>query len=258
MQLIDTHAHLDDPQLYGHVGRVVAAARDSGVINVIAVGCSAASSAACIEIAQQYEGVFAAVGIQPNDTIEARDGDWQQIVELAKNERVRAIGETGIDCYWDRSPLPLQRDYFARHVQLSQQTGLPFIVHMRESGDEILQVLRELAAHGPLRGVMHSFTGDQRLAEQCLELGLYISFAGMVTFKKSDELRTVAAGIPADRLLIETDSPYLTPHPKRGVRPNTPAMVRYTAECLAECRGVKAAELARQTTANARELFRLP
>lgn len=258
MQLIDTHAHLDDPQLIGHLDRVIAAARDAGVAHTIAVGCSAESSAACVEIARQHSGVFAAVGIQPNDTTDAAEGDWERIIELAKDERVRALGETGIDCYWDRSPLPLQRDYFSRHIELSQQTGLPFIVHMRESGEEILQVLREFAAKGPLRGVMHSFTGDKRLAQQCLELGLYISFAGMVTFKKSEELRSVAADIPADRLLIETDSPYLTPHPKRGVRPNTPAMVRYTAECLAECRGIRTAELAQQTTANARQLFRLP
>jgi TatD DNase family protein len=149
----------------------------------------------------------------------------------------------------------LQQEYFDRHLRLSQQRDVPFIVHMRDCGDEIVAMLRTAHDRSPLRGVMHSFTGDEALAEQCLELGLYISFAGMVTYKKSDELRRVAASIPDDRLLIETDSPYLSPHPKRGQRPNEPALVVHTAECLAEVRGASLESLAEQTTENARRLF---
>jgi TatD DNase family protein len=149
----------------------------------------------------------------------------------------------------------LQQDFFDRHLRLSQQVHLPFIVHMRNCGAEILSTLREARSRGALLGVMHSFTGDAELAGQCIELGLYISFAGMVTFKKSDDLRAIAATIPSDRILIETDSPYLSPHPKRSQRPNEPALLVHTAACLAETRGVKLDEFAVQTTSNAIRLF---
>ncbi|MCA9208361.1 MAG: TatD family hydrolase, partial [Planctomycetales bacterium] len=166
-------------------------------------------------------------------------------------------GETGLDRYWDHTPFDVQEDYFDRHLRLSQQTGLPFIVHMRDCGDDVLRMLRVASERSTLAGVMHSFTGDLALAQACLELGLYISFAGMVTYKKSDELRQIAAAIPADRLLLETDSPYLSPHPKRGHRPNEPALLAHTADCLADVRGVSVEQLAAETTANARRLFRL-
>jgi TatD DNase family protein len=145
----------------------------------------------------------------------------------------------------------LQQDYFARHLRLSQQIDKPFIVHMRDCADDILQMLREARTRGPLRGIMHSFTGDAAMAAECIDLGLHVSFAGMVTFKKSEELRAVAAGIPAERLLIETDAPYLSPHPQRGQRPNEPALVVHTAACLAEVRSVTLEALAALTAANA-------
>ena len=166
-----------------------------------------------------------------------------------------ALGETGVDRYWDYTPFAQQQDYFDRHLQLSQQLQLPFIVHMRECGEDILQMLREARQRGPLQGVMHSFTGDTALARECLDLGLYISFAGMVTFKKSTELRAVAAEIPDDRLLLETDAPYLSPHPHRGQRPNEPALLVHTATCLAEVREVSLETLTQQTTTNASTLF---
>ena len=256
MQLFDTHAHLDDEQFDASRDDVVARAVEAGVMSVVAVGTSAATSVVCVNLAAQYEIVHAAVGIQPNSCAEAQPADWDQIVELANAAGVVALGETGLDRYWDFAPFELQQDYFDRHLRLSQQLDLPFIVHMRDCEEDILTMLRDARSRGPLRGVMHSFTGSAAGASECIEMGLFISFAGMVTFKKSDELRDVAQTIPAERILIETDSPYLSPHPKRGQRPNEPALVRHTAQCLADGRGVSVEEFAAQTTANAQRLFR--
>jgi TatD DNase family protein len=257
MRFFDSHAHLNQPDFDVDRDDVIARAQAAGVAEIVTVGYSVVSSRQSIEIAARYPGVFAAVGIQPNDTIHAAADDWDQIVALASTSGVVAVGETGLDRYWDTSPLPLQQDYFDRHLRLSQKMGLPFIVHTRESDAEVLEMLRAARQRGSLSGVMHSFTGTAETAAECVALGLYISFAGMVTFKKSDALRAVAATVPADRILIETDSPYLSPHPRRGKR-NEPAHVRHTAECLAAARGVDVTEFAEQTTANARALFRLP
>jgi TatD DNase family protein len=201
-------------------------------------------------------GVYAAVGIQPNYTGEAAEGDWEAVVELVRAPGVVAIGETGLDRYWDHTSFDVQQDYFDRHLRLSQETGLPFIVHLRECEADILAMLREARLRGPLAGVMHSYTGTAAGAAESVELGLHVSFAGMVTFKKSAELREMAATVPDDHILIETDAPYLAPHPKRGRR-NEPALVLHTAECLAETRGVSLDDFARQTTRNARRFFGL-
>jgi len=256
MRLFDSHAHLNQPDFDADRDLVIARAHAAGVEGIVTVGYNVASSVQSIEIAAAHPGVFAAVGIQPNDSAQAAPGDWDRIVQLAAAPRVVAVGETGLDRYWDTSPLAVQQDYFDRHLRLSQQLGLPFVVHTRESDSEVLQMLREARRRGPLSGVMHSFTGTAETAAECVALGLYVSLAGMVTFKKSDALRAVAATIPAERILIETDSPYLSPHPLRGKR-NEPAHVRHTAECLAEVRGANAPDFAEQTTNNARRLFRL-
>ncbi|MDG2381982.1 MAG: TatD family hydrolase [Pirellulaceae bacterium] len=255
MHLFDTHAHLDDEQFGANLGAVIQRATDVGLQHLVAVGTTAESSLKCLELAAKYSTVHAAVGIQPNYCSEAKPTDWQTIVELTKREGVVAIGETGLDRYWDHTPFELQQDYFQRHLDLSRQTQLPFIVHMRDCLDEIVVMLQEARRQGPLLGVMHSYTGDAAGARECLSLGMYISFAGMVTYKKSEALREVASLIPADRLLIETDSPYLSPHPKRSVRPNEPALIVHTAQCLAEVRAVTLSEIAEQTTANAKRLF---
>lgn len=255
MQFFDTHLHLDEESFDDDREGVLRRAKEAGVTRMVAVGTTAASSEKSVQLATLYEGVYAAVGIQPNYCALAEANDWDRVVSLADREGVVALGETGLDRYWDHTPMDVQRDYFDRHLRLSQQRDLPFIVHMRECGDDIVEMLTEARDRGPLRGVMHSFTGDSALAEQTLSLGLHISFAGMVTFKKSDDLRAVAATIPADRLLIETDAPYLSPHPKRGQRPNEPALVVYTAQCLAEVRGSTLEIIAEQTTRNGQELF---
>jgi TatD DNase family protein len=258
MEFFDTHAHLDDEQLAGDVSAVVARAAAAGVTSILAVGTDVRSSRNCLAFATQFSGVLASAGIHPNHAAEAEPGDWDHIVRLSREPQVVALGETGLDLYWKDTPLAVQQDYFDRHIRLSQETGLPFIVHLRETAAEILAMLTEGRKRSALRGVMHSFTGTAEQAAQFLDLGLYISFAGMLTFKKSDDLRAVAVSIPADRLLMETDSPYLSPEPFRGKRPNEPARVVHTAECLAQVRGVTLEALAAQTTANARALFRRP
>jgi TatD DNase family protein len=256
MTLIDTHAHLDQEEFDADRAAMIERAHAAGVESIIAIGVRADSSAAVASLAAQEPGVFAAVGIHPNYCAAAAPGDWDRVIELAAAPRVVALGETGLDLYRDDSPLSLQQDYFDRHLRLSQQTGLPFVVHTRQSQAEVLAMLHHARRRGPLAGVMHSFTGDAQAAAECAALGLYISFAGMATFKKSQALREVAATIPADRILVETDSPYLSPHPLRGKR-NEPANVVHTAICLAAARGESFEGFAAQTTTNARRLFRL-
>jgi TatD DNase family protein len=255
VELVDTHAHLDDDQFAGTLDERLADARAAGVVGVITIGTTADSSEAAVALAQRHPLVWAAVGIQPNHSAEAQPGDWDRIVQLVEQPRVVAIGETGLDRYWDDAPLDLQQDYFDRHLRLSQSTGRPFVVHMRNCQSDVLAMLRAARQSGPLRGVMHSFTGDVDGMRECVQLGLHISFAGMVTYKKSEALREVAREVPAERLLIETDAPYLAPHPHRGERPNHPAMIVHTAACLAEVRGVSLEELAELTRRNTRDLF---
>jgi TatD DNase family protein len=255
MQLFDTHAHLDQPEFDDDRAEVVTRATAEGVADIIAVGISAETSAAAVRLAAEFGGVHAAVGMQPNYLAEAQPGDWDRVVALLAEPGVVAIGETGLDRYWDFTPFDVQQDYFDRHLRLSQERGLPFIVHMRDCDDDILVMLREAHDRGPLDGVMHSFTGSRAMMEECVAMGLYVSFAGMVTYKKSDELRAIAAAVPNDRILIETDSPYLSPEPVRKVKRNEPAHMRHTAACLAAVRGSTLEQFAAQTTANARRLF---
>ena len=255
MTLFDTHAHLADEQLLPDAAAVIHRAGQAGVTRILSVGTEVASTRACIDLASKHEGVFASAGIHPNHVAQAQAGDWDEIVRLATSPQVVALGETGLDLHWKDTPLPDQQDYFDRHIRLSQESGLPLVIHLRESAAEILAMLREARQRGELTGVMHSFTGTADEAAEFLALGMHISFAGMLTFKKSDDLRAVARTIPAERLLVETDSPYLSPEPFRGKRPNEPARVVHTAECLARERGVTMSELESQTTANALALF---
>ncbi|MEX0679633.1 MAG: TatD family hydrolase [Pirellulales bacterium] len=255
MPLVDTHAHLDQEEFDVDRDAAIERAADAGVEAIVAVGVTAVSSEVVVELASRHRGVFAAVGIQPNYAAQAQPGDWERVVTLVERPKVVALGETGLDRHWDYSPFNVQQDFFDRHLRLSQDRDVPFVVHTRDSEADVLEMLREARRRGPLGGVMHSFTGTAETAAECLELGLFISFAGMVTFKKSDALREVAAGIPDNRILVETDSPYLAPHPLRGKR-NEPANVVHTATCLAEVRGQSVEKFFEQTTINARALFR--
>lgn len=256
MRLFDTHCHLDEPSFDGDRDAVLARARAAGLVGMLTIGTTAASSVAAVELAKRHPDVFAAVGIQPNYVAEEKPSDWESIVALAADERVIAIGETGLDRYWDYTPFERQAEAFDRHLELSRATAKPFVVHCRQAEADVVAQLRNAAAAGPLRGVMHSFSGDLATAEACLDLGLYVSFAGMITFRRNDALRAVAKAVPLDRILIETDAPYLAPMPHRGKR-NEPAYVAHTVAVLAEAGGLSVDEFAEVTTANARRLFGL-
>jgi TatD DNase family protein len=257
MQLIDTHAHLDEQAFDADRDEIIRRATDAGVTAIISIGITAETSRRAVELAQQHANVYAVVGIQPNYVADLGETDWQEIEKLAVAPKVVGIGETGLDRYWDYAPIHKQADYFTRHIELAKKLTLPFIVHCRDAEVEVVAQLRQAAAGGTLSGVMHSFCGELETARACLELGLHISLAGMVTFKKNEALRAVAKEIPADRLLVETDSPYLSPEPVRKIRRNEPAHVQHTAGLLAKVRGVTDDELANQTTENAKRLFRL-
>ena len=254
--LIDTHAHLADPKLQADIDGVLARAREAGLSRIIAVGTTADDSLDVLDLATRRLGVSATVGIHPNHAAEAGEGDWDRVLTLAGRPKVVALGETGLDRYWDRTPFPLQQDYFDRHLSAAHERGLPVIIHCRESESDIIAQLRALKR--PAHGVLHSFTGDIDQARAFLDLGLYVSFAGQVTFgnKALDALRAAAAFVPLDRLLVETDSPYLSPHPHRG-KLNEPARTAFTARRVAEVRAIAFEDLARITTENARRLFGL-
>lgn len=260
MTWIDTHAHLDDASFDADRAAVLAAASKAGVDAVICPGISAASSDAALALTASHHGLFAAIGIQPNSCEEAEEGDWDRVVALAQRDRVVAIGETGLDRHWDFTPFDVQQDYFDRHLRLAQDRDLPVIIHCRQAEDDVLSMLHEARRRGPLRGLLHAFGSDLETADECLELGLYVSFAGSVTYKnkKFDALREAAVSVPDDRLLVETDSPYLTPEPLRGKQKrNEPALVRHVGELLAEIRGQTIEHVAEITAANARRLFAL-
>lgn len=254
--LVDTHAHLVDRRLSDRLPEVLASASAAGVRQVLAVATTAEDSAATLAIAHGHSGVFAAVGIHPNDGAEAKPGDWERVEALAAGPRVVAIGETGLDRYWDRTPFALQQELFAKHLELAHARGLPIVIHCRDCMADVIAQLRGLGR--PVVGVLHSFTGTRDDAETLLGLGLHISFAGMVTFESKglEALREAARAVPIDRVLVETDSPYLSPHPFRG-KPNSPARVAVTAAFLARLRAMEPAAFAEATTANARRLFGL-
>jgi TatD DNase family protein len=254
MRLIDTHCHLDEESLYEDLDNVIAAASEAGVEAIITIGTNAESSRRSVEMAEKYDCIFAVVGIHPNYCSEVRPGDWDVIEELAEHSRVVAIGETGLDRYWDYAPIDLQREYFLRHLELSRKIEKPFVVHCRDADDEVRDVLRNAAQGGPLNGVMHSFCQSAQSAQEYLSMGLHLSFTGMLTFRKNDALRQTAASLPIERIFVETDAPYLAPMPNRGKR-NEPAFVRFTLNCLAKAHGMEPEEMAELTTSNARRFF---
>ena len=257
MQLIDTHAHLDLSPLAEDVEGVIARALEANTTAMITIGISADSSAESVRLAEQHAQVRAAVGIHPNSSSETDEGDFERIVTLADNAEVVAIGETGLDLYWDKAPLDIQQAYFVQHLDLARDRDLPVIIHCREADEPLMAILRERAEQSPICGVLHCFSGDQTMADECIAMGLYLSFAGNVTYtnKKFKPLHEVAARVPDDRLLVETDCPFQTPMPYRGKRKNEPSLIVNTADWLAQLRGQTLEEVAAITTANARQLF---
>jgi TatD DNase family protein len=254
MDFFDSHCHLDPMRFGDDLAGVLARARAAGVAGLTVIGTRAADSEAAAALAASEPGIACAAGIHPNDVHEAEPDEWDRITRLLASGRAQAVGETGLDWYRDAAPRDLQRESFERHIRLAQKLGLPLVVHTRESIRDALDMLRAALVRGPLTVVLHSFTGTAAEAAEAVDLGCHLSFAGMVTFRSAAELREVAKTVPLERLLIETDSPFLSPEPFRGRR-NEPAHLVHTARCLAIARGESLEKFAAATTANARRLF---
>ena len=252
--LVDTHAHLDHDRFASDLDAVLDRARDAGVGLIVTVAADVASARAAVDLAGNHAAVYAAVGVHPHDAAGAAPGDLDEIRRLAGRPRVVAVGETGLDYHYDFSPRPVQREVFSAQLALAAELGLPVIVHSREAWQDTYRILRS-GLQTP--AVMHCFGGDWGKARAFLDLGCYISLAGVVTFKGAAALVEVARKVPDDRLLLETDAPYLAPVPRRGRR-NEPSYLHYTAAFVAELRGLAPERLAEITTANARAFFNLP
>ncbi len=254
-RLFDSHCHLDMEDYTADRLEVIQRARRAGVSKMMSIGIDLPSSRAVLRFAATNPGIFCAVGIHPHSADEADDAALVEISQLAQSAEVRAIGEIGLDYAKMYCPREKQITAFRRQLDLAAELELPVIIHDREAHEETMTILRQAA---PLkqRGVMHCFSGDLALAREVLDLGLYISLPGVLTFNKTEALREVAREIPLEALIIETDAPFLTPVPYRGKR-NEPAYVLYTAQCLSEIRGISLAEVAAQTTSNCEKLFAL-
>lgn len=260
--LVDTHCHLDFNAYDEDRGDVIARAVAAGVTRVINPATDAASGAAALQLADRFPGVYAAVGIHPNDTAAYQTTDLDIIQTQAKHTKVVAIGEIGLDYYRDWSPKERQRAAFEDQLALAARLGLPVIIHNREASVDVLAILAAWVPTLPAGlkarpGVLHSFAAPREAAQQALDLGFYLGFTGPITYKNADDLRLIAATIPLDRLLVETDGPFLTPHPYRGKR-NEPAYVTYVADRLAALHNVSVETIHTATTANAERLFNLP
>jgi TatD DNase family protein len=253
--LVDSHAHIQGKEYAGETEAVLERAHAAGVEKIIAVGGAGdmSSNTEAIALAERYESVYATVGMHPHDAKDVSQDDLDKLRELAARAKVVAIGETGLDYYYDHSPREVQRQVFTRFIRMARETGLPIVVHERDAATDVADLLREVGG-GRLRGVIHCFTGDERAAREYLDLGFCISFSGIITFKNAQALRDVVRQVPLERLLVETDSPYLTPVPHRGKR-NEPAYVRFVAQTLAEVKDLSFEDVARATTANVRDLF---
>lgn len=253
--LTDTHTHLDHPRFDGERDEIVQRARDAGVTRIINIGCSRDTIPPTLQLTETYDCIEAAVGWHPVDAIDMKADDLDYIEELARNHpKVVAIGEMGLDYYWDTSPKDVQHRVFREQIRLARKVGLPIVIHNRDAHADVLAIMKEEKAYD-VGGVMHCYSGSWETAQQCLDMNFYLSFGGPVTFKNAKQPKEVLAKVPMDRLLVETDAPYLTPHPHRGKR-NETGYVRLVAEVAAEIKGLEFEQFAAQTTANAWDLFR--
>ena len=254
LQLIDTHCHLDFPDFKDQRDAVVQRARDAGVKRMITICTHASRFAGVKEVADHYDDVFCSVGVHPHHSGEEGElVETSWLVEESKYQKVVGLGETGLDYYYNNSPVELQQESFRRHIHAALETDLPLIVHTRDADDDTYEILKR-EGQGRLRGLLHCFSSTRKLAEQAIELGLYLSISGIVTFKKSQELRDIVKDIPLEHLLVETDAPFLAPMPHRG-RTNEPAFVVHTAAMVAEVKGISLEELGMITSTNALRVF---
>jgi len=262
---IDSHAHLDGPRFDSDREQVIARAREAGIANILAVGTGDGPGTlnCAVKLAAQYEFLYATVGVHPHEAKLATDADFGQLEKLARAPRVIAWGEIGLDYFYDHSPRETQKEVFIRQMELAQTAKLPIIIHCRSSEgsdnswQDCLHLIEQHWKPSGLGGIMHCFTGTWPHAKRALDMGFMISFAGNVTFPKAEQIRESAQQVPLDRMLIETDSPFLAPVPHRGKR-NEPAFVKEVARQIGELRGVSAEEIGRQTSQNFRRFFSLP
>lgn len=252
MSLVDSHCHIDFDPLYPRIDDVLANARASGVDYLLCVSVNLEDLPNVLALAERHENIFASVGIHPNER-DGRDPAVEELLELADHPRVVAIGETGLDYFRSGGDLDWQRDRFRRHIDAARRSGKPLIIHSRAAPEDTIRLMTEENAR-EAGGVMHCFAEDWNMARQALALDFYISFSGIVTFKNARAVQEVARKAPLDRILVETDSPYLAPVPYRG-KTNEPAYVRHTAECVAELRGIAYEEVAAATSDNFFRLF---
>ena len=249
----DTHAHLNAEQFNDDLQEVIDRALAEGISRIVVVGFDRLTIKRAMELAEQYEFIYASVGWHPVDAIDMKDEDLLWIEELAVHPKVVALGEMGLDYYWDKSPKDIQKEVFRKQIQLAKKVKLPIIIHNRDATADIVEILREEGAK-EVGGIMHCFSGSPEVAKECVEMNFYISLGGPVTFKNARKPKEVAEVIPLEKLLIETDCPYLAPHPYRGKR-NEPSYVKLVAEQIAEIKEISVDEVARVTTENAKKLF---
>jgi TatD DNase family protein len=252
--LVDSHCHLDFPDFATELDAVVERARAAGVGRIVTISTRVKRHAELLAIAERFPEVYCSVGTHPHHAHEELDIGTDELIARTRDPKVVAIGEAGLDYHYDSSPRAAQEQGFRNHIAAARATGLPLVIHSRAADADMAQVLEHETGKGAFPAVLHCFTGGRELAERAIALGLFISFTGILTFKKSDELRAIAQSLPADRILVETDAPYLAAGPYRGKR-NEPAYVVETAKVLAQTRGVSLDETARQTTENFFRLF---
>jgi TatD DNase family protein len=253
--LIDTHTHLDDARYDDDREAVIARAREAGVETFLTIGCDLTTSRSAVALADRYPFVYASIGVHPHEVKHIEDEWYDEFRRLAKNENVLAYGEIGLDYHYNHSPPKEQRDRFREQIQVARELKLPMIIHTRETQEDTIAILKEEKA-SEIGGVFHCFSGDAWLAKDALDLGFYLSFSGILTFQNATALREIAKNTPLDRLLIETDCPYLTPVPYRGKR-NEPAYVSQVAKQLALLYERSLDEIAERTSENARRLFKI-
>lgn len=252
--IVDSHCHLDFPDFAAELDAVVERARAAGVGRMVTIGTRIRRAGEVRAIAERFDDVFCSVGTHPHNAGEEADITLDELLREADHPKVVAIGEAGLDYHYDLGPREAQRAGFLMHIEASRRTGLPLVIHAREADDDVAAILEEQTGEGAFPFVLHCFTGGADLARRAVALGGYVSFSGILTFKTGAPLREIAAELPADRLLVETDAPYLAPNPWRGKR-NEPSYVVETARILAETRGVTPDEIAARTTGNFFRLF---
>jgi TatD DNase family protein len=253
--LFDTHVHLNAAQYNEDLQVVIDRALEAGVTHQVVVGFDRETITRALELVEQYDFLYAAVGWHPVDAIDMTDADLEWLEELAAHPKVVALGEMGLDYYWDKSPKDVQKEVFRKQIRLAKKVKLPIIIHNRDATQDIVDILKEEGA-SEVGGIMHCFSGSVETAKECVKMNFYISLGGPVTFKNAKMPKEVAKEIPLDQLLVETDCPYLTPHPFRGKR-NEPSYVKLVAEEIASLKEISFEEVATRTTENAKKLFKI-